>query len=87
MSHGSNGQPTPSSSAAQQHLDGEDRRVRRLTESVLYDFLPAALQVMLPQVHGKADGDDKELDPDRCRVRDQTLLLELESPPIIIIIR
>ena len=33
-----------------QHIEGEDRRVKRLTESVLYDFLPAALQVMLPQV-------------------------------------
>ena len=40
----------PPSIPCTQHLEGEDRRVKRLTELVLYDFLPAALQVMLPQV-------------------------------------
>jgi hypothetical protein len=45
-------------------MDGEDRRVKELTEGVLYDFLPAALAVMLPP------GEDPlaELDETRCRV-------------------
>ena len=34
------------SHAAQQLLEAEDRRVKLLTESVLYDFLPAALKAI-----------------------------------------
>ena len=57
--------------------------MKRLTESVLYDFLPAALNAMLPQQAGgngggEAGGDggaregsdaSRELDADGCRVR------------------
>jgi hypothetical protein len=32
----------------QQQMDAEDRRVKVLTEGILYDFLPAALAVMMP---------------------------------------
>lgn len=49
----------------QHHMDCEDRRVKELTEGVLYDFLPAALNVMLPNCEDPL----MELDPDRCRVR------------------
>lgn len=48
----------------QQHMDCEDRRVKELTESILYDFLPAALNVMLPMCEDPL----QELDADRCRV-------------------
>jgi hypothetical protein len=46
-------------------LDGEDERVKQLTEGILYELLPAALHVMLPS------GDDPltQLDAERCRVR------------------
>jgi hypothetical protein len=45
-------------------MDCEDRRVKELTESILYDFLPAALNVMLPLCEDPL----QELDADRCRV-------------------
>jgi hypothetical protein len=45
-------------------MDCEDRRVKELTESILYDFLPAALNVMLPMCEDPL----QELDADRCRV-------------------
>lgn len=48
----------------QHQLDSEDKRVKELTEAVLYDFLPAALNVMLPA----AEDPLQELDGDRCRV-------------------
>ena len=58
--------------------------MKRLTESVLYDFLPAALNAMLPQQAGGNGGGDaggdggaregsdasRELDADGCRVRE-----------------
>lgn len=47
-------------------MDCEDRRVKELTEGVLYDFLPAALTVCLPASGG---GDAAaQLDPEACRV-------------------
>lgn len=46
------------------HMDLEDRRVKELTEGILYDFLPAALNVMLPRCEDPL----QELDADRCRV-------------------
>ncbi|KXZ46814.1 hypothetical protein GPECTOR_40g548 [Gonium pectorale] len=46
-----------------QSLDSEDRRVKELTEGILYDFLPAALNVMLPRCEDPL----QELDADRCR--------------------
>lgn len=46
-------------------IDGEDMRIKQLTEAVLYDFLPAALNVMLPHCTDL----QQELDADRCRVR------------------
>ena len=48
----------------QHHMDSEDQRVKELTECVLYDFLPAALNVMLPRAEDSA----AELDADKCRV-------------------
>ena len=48
----------------QHHMDSEDQRVKELTECVLYDFLPAALNVMLP----RTDDTSAELDADTCRV-------------------
>ncbi|GLI59507.1 hypothetical protein VaNZ11_001399 [Volvox africanus] len=45
------------------HMDSEDRRVKELTEGILYDFLPAALNVMLPRCEDHL----QELDADRCR--------------------
>ncbi|GLC37451.1 hypothetical protein PLESTB_001584400 [Pleodorina starrii] len=45
------------------HMDSEDRRVKELTEGILYDFLPAALNVMLPRCEDPL----QELDADRCR--------------------
>ena len=48
----------------QQHMDVEDRRVKELTEGILYDFLPAALNVILPHCEDPL----QELDADRCRV-------------------
>ncbi len=50
--------------ALQGALDTEDRRVKELTEGILYDFLPAALNVMLPRCEDPL----QELDADRCRV-------------------
>ena len=46
-------------------MDSEDKRVKGLTEAVLYDFLPGALNVMLPHCEDPL----QELDADRCRVR------------------
>ncbi len=48
----------------QHHMDSEDQRVKELTECVLYDFLPAALNVMLP----RTEDTSAELDADKCRV-------------------
>jgi hypothetical protein len=45
-------------------MDNEDRRVKELTEGVLYELLPAALNVMLPNCEDQLT----ELDPERCRV-------------------
>ncbi|EFJ48899.1 hypothetical protein VOLCADRAFT_90642 [Volvox carteri f. nagariensis] len=45
------------------HMDSEDRRVKELTEGILYDFLPSALNVMLPRCEDHL----QELDTDRCR--------------------
>ena len=33
----------------QHHMECEDRRVKELTEAILYDFLPLALNVIVPQ--------------------------------------
>ena len=41
--------------------------MKELTESILYDFLPAALNVMLPIP--PCEDPLLELDADRCRVR------------------
>lgn len=49
----------------QLHIDREDRRIKDLTEGILYEFLPAALNVMVPI----SDDVGSELKPDRCRVR------------------
>jgi hypothetical protein len=38
--------------------------VKELTEGILYDFLPAALNVILPRCEDPL----QELDADRCRV-------------------
>lgn len=46
------------------HMDCEDRRVKELTEGVLYDLLPAALDVMLPS----SEDPLQELHAERCRV-------------------
>lgn len=45
-------------------MDNEDRRVKELTEGVLYELLPAALNVMLPN----SEDPLTELNPERCRV-------------------
>jgi hypothetical protein len=47
-------------------MDHEDQRVKELTEGVLYELLPAALNVMLPNCEDPLT----ELDPERCRVSD-----------------
>ncbi len=36
-------------STLQLHIDREDRRIKELTEGILYDFLPAALSIMVPE--------------------------------------
>lgn len=51
-------------SKLQLFMDHEDRRVKELTEGVLYELLPAVLNVMLPSCEDPLT----ELDPDRCRV-------------------
>lgn len=51
-------------SKLQLYMDHEDRRVKELTEGVLYELLPAVLNVMLPSCEDPLT----ELDPDRCRV-------------------
>lgn len=48
----------------QRYMDSEDRRVKELTEGVLYELLPAALNVMLPHCEDPL----QELDAERCRV-------------------
>lgn len=55
----------------QHHMDLEDQRVKDLTEGVLYDLLPAALDVMLPNCEDPM----QELDADRCRVCTDVWLL------------
>ncbi|GAX80648.1 hypothetical protein CEUSTIGMA_g8083.t1 [Chlamydomonas eustigma] len=56
----------PSAPVTQQkHIEQEERRVKDLTESVLYDFLPSAMQVMLPQ--GDINRSPTELDAQKCR--------------------
>lgn len=59
----------------QRHMDCEDRRVKELTEGVLYDLLPAALDVMLPNCEDPL----QELDADRCRVRSVLQQAALQS--------
>lgn len=51
----------------QRYMDSEDRRVKELTEGVLYELLPSALNVMLPHCEDPL----QELDAERCRVSDQ----------------
>ncbi len=53
----------------QQHIDREDRRIKELTEAILYEFLPRALRAA-------AGGDDlaRDLTPDKCRVSLGTLI-------------
>ncbi len=60
------GSSKAAAAAQQQHLDSEDSRVKRLTESVLYDLIPAALHTMLPQ---RGADPAQDLDAERCRVR------------------
>lgn len=48
----------------QWHMDREDQRVKELTEGVLYEFLPAALEAILPICEDPL----QELNADRCRV-------------------
>lgn len=52
-------------SKLQVYMDHEDRRVKELTEGVLYELLPAVLNAMLPSCEDPLT----ELDPERCRVR------------------
>ncbi|PSC75029.1 hypothetical protein C2E20_1867 [Micractinium conductrix] len=40
----------------QQHIDREDRRIKELTEGILYDFFPAALRALLPPGADPAGG-------------------------------
>ncbi|WIA08813.1 hypothetical protein OEZ85_008235 [Tetradesmus obliquus] len=47
----------------QRYMDSEDRRVKELTEGVLYELLPSALNVMLPHCEDPL----QELDAERCR--------------------
>eukprot|EP00775_Hariotina_reticulata_P008350 gene8350-8535_t len=47
----------------QQYMDNEDCRVKELTEGVLYELLPAALNAILPQ----CDDPVMKLDAGRCR--------------------
>ncbi len=64
----------------QGHMDKEDQRVKQLTESLLYDFLPAALSAVLPPCEDPLQG----LDAARCRaVAVATLALSslLNAPP------
>lgn len=49
----------------QQHIDREDRRIKELTEAILYDFLPRALRA----VAGGGGDYARELTPKKCRVR------------------
>jgi hypothetical protein len=49
----------------QQYMDNEDCRVKELTEGVLYELLPAALNAILPQCEDPV----LQLDAGRCRVR------------------
>jgi hypothetical protein len=70
---------TRPSHAAQQLLDAEERRVKLLTESVLYDFLPAALKAVSskePIVHpsgrisissSSSEAGSGEVDASMCR--------------------
>ncbi|PNH00417.1 hypothetical protein TSOC_013761 [Tetrabaena socialis] len=60
MEPATSGAGQPPAEGAYGHLDTEDKRVKELTEGILYDFLPAALNVMLPRC-------EEELDADRCR--------------------
>lgn len=48
----------------QHHIEHEDRRVKELTEAILYDFVPSAMDVMLVPTDDPAS----ELHVDRCRV-------------------
>ncbi len=43
----------------------EDKRVKELTEAILYDFVPTAMDVLLP----KTDDPASELHADRCQVK------------------
>lgn len=43
-------------------MDREDRRVKDLTEGLLYEFLPAALAAVLPPCEDPL----AELGPERC---------------------
>lgn len=64
----------------QSHMDCEDRRVKELTEGILYELLPACLQVMLPSCEDPL----LELDTDKCRVRPQSSSLDIHITLFII---
>lgn len=51
----------------QQHIDREDRRIKELTESILYEFVPAALRIAAPEAVNAVPG--VEMAPEQCRVR------------------
>lgn len=61
----------------QHYMDCEDRRVKELTEGVLYEFLPAALNVMLPHCEDPL----QELDTERCRVKLQSDAIMVACKP------
>lgn len=48
----------------QKHMEYEDKRVKELTEAILYDFLPAALHALLPPCEDPL----AELDTRRCHL-------------------
>lgn len=50
--------------AADQKMLGTEESTRALTERVLYEFLPSALNMMLPHCNDPL----QELCPDKCRV-------------------
>lgn len=61
----------PLENKLQQQLEREDVYVKKLTETILYQFLPAALNQMLPQCVDPCNqrwSSEMELCSEKCRV-------------------
>ena len=78
-------QQQPVQAKLQVHIDREDRRIKALTEAILFDFLPTALRAAPAACGGAAAAEaspdkDAPLSPSQCKVRARPFVALAGSP-------